>query len=118
MPRSPVIRGRPLPRPGPGAGSGYLGLFPSLEAVAAALHRRGELLEVDLERVQDVVGVVLRAEADLTLPRPCVLDDLVGLTLRLLHDLLVGDQPRLLLARLLDDPLGLALRLREHLLPL
>ena len=35
-----------------------------------------------------------------------------------LVDLLVGDQARLLLAGLLDDPLGLALGLGEHLLAL
>jgi hypothetical protein len=41
-----------------------------------------------------------------------------GRALRRLGDLLVGDQVLLALARLLDDPLGLALGLREHLLAL
>jgi hypothetical protein len=44
-------------------------LFATGEAVAAALHGCGELLEVDLEGVEDVVGVVLRAETDLALTR-------------------------------------------------
>src|SRR5215211_2006236 len=88
------------------------------EAGAAALHGGEELLEVDLERREDLVGVVLGAEADLALGLPRVLDDLLGSALGLLVDLLVGDQARLLVACLLDDPLGLALGLREHLLAL
>src|ERR687889_99941 len=43
-----------------------------------ALHRGDELGEVDLERVEDLVGVVLGAEADLALTGACVLDDLLG----------------------------------------
>src|SRR5829696_4665327 len=57
------------------------GLFAALEAVAAALHGCDELREVDLERVEDVVRVVLDAEADLALAGAGVLDDLVGLAL-------------------------------------
>src|SRR5437588_508740 len=39
------------------------------EALAAALHRGDELREVDLKRVEDLVGVVLGAQADLALAR-------------------------------------------------
>src|SRR5215211_2387568 len=95
-----------------------LGLFPALQPVAAALHGRDELRQVHLEGVEDVVRVVLGAQPDLALAGAGVLDDLVGLALGLLHDLLLGDQAGLLVARLLDDPLGLALRLGEHLLAL
>ena len=47
------------------------------EAVAAALHGGEELLQVDLEGVEDLVGVVLGAESDLALTGAGVLDDLV-----------------------------------------
>src|SRR4051812_46531266 len=92
--------------------------FATLQPVAATLHRGGELLEVHLERVEDVVGVVLRPEPDLPLAGARLLDDLLGLALGLLHDLLLGDQAHLLVARLLQDPLRLALGLGEHLLTL
>ena len=49
-------------------------------------------VEVHLERVEDVVGVVLGAETDLALAGAGVLDDLLGLALGLLDDLLLGDQ--------------------------
>src|SRR3954451_16410754 len=94
------------------------GFFAPGEAVAAALHRGGELLKVDLEGVEDVVGVVLRAEPDLALASPRLLDDLLRLALGLADDLFLVDQARLLVTRLLDDPLRLALGLGEHLLPL
>src|SRR6185436_13573522 len=95
-----------------------LGLFAALQAVAAALDGCDELGEVDLEGVEDVVGVVLGAQADLAFARTRVLDDLLGLALGLLDDLFLGCEADLLLARLADDPLGLALRLGEHLLTL
>ena len=47
-------------------------------AVADVLDGGGELLEVDLERVEDLVGVVLGSEADFPLTGPGVLDDFVG----------------------------------------
>ena len=47
------------------------------ETIATALHGCEELLQVDLERVEDLVGVVLGTEADLALPGAGVLDDLV-----------------------------------------
>jgi len=65
---------------------GDFGLFATLQPVAAALHGGGELLEVDLERVEDVVGVVLGAEPDLALARSRVLDDLLRLALGLPFD--------------------------------
>src|SRR3954470_4960340 len=90
----------------------------ALQALAAALDGRDELREVDLERVEDLVRVVLRAEADLALASACVLDDVLGGALGLLGDLLIGHEVRLALERLLDDPLGIALGLRQHLLAL
>src|SRR3954469_6015413 len=90
----------------------------ALEALAAALDGGDELREVDLERVEDLVGVVLRAEADLALASAGVLDDVLGGALGLLGDLLLGGQLRLALAGLLEDPLGLALGLGQHLLAL
>src|SRR5262249_59566613 len=85
----------------------------TLETVASALHSLEELLEVDLERREDVVGVVLGAEADFALALAGLLDDLLGGTLGLAGDLLVRDEAGLLLAGLLDDPLGLTLGLGE-----
>src|SRR5690348_14978303 len=93
-------------------------LFLAREPVAAALNRRNELREVDLERVENLVGVVLGAEADLALTGAGVLDDVLRSALGLLGDLLLGDQAFLALARLLDDPLGLAFGLGQHLLAL
>ena len=81
-------------------GAADFGFFAALQAVAAALDGRDELREVHLEGVEDVVGVILGAQADLALAGAGVLDDLVGLALGLLHDLLFADQADLLLARL------------------
>src|SRR3954464_14818826 len=87
----------------------------ALQALAPALDGGDELREVDLERVEDLVGVVLGAEPDLALASARVLDDVLGGALGLLGDLLLRHELRLALARLLDDPLGLALGLRQHL---
>src|SRR4051794_14124705 len=105
-----------LPRRGGSADLGRLVL--ALEALAPALDGRDELGEVDLERVEDLVRVVLGAEADLALAGAGVLDDVLGGALGLLRDLLVRDELGLAVAGLLDDALGLALRLGEHLLAL
>src|SRR5215203_5722994 len=86
--------------------------------VTAALDGGEELLQVHFKGVEDLVGVVLGAEADFALAGAGVLDDLVGSALGLLGDLLVGDQARLLLAGLADDPLRLAFGLGQHLLAL
>src|SRR4051794_26943879 len=88
------------------------------EAVAAALYGGEELLQVHFKGVENLVGVVLGAEADFALAGAGVLDDLVGGALGLLGDLLVGDQAGLLLAGLADDPLRLAFGLGQHLLAL
>src|SRR4051812_1085713 len=117
---SPGARGQ-LSEPGPARRASRLsdfGFLPALQPIAAALHGRRELLEVDLEGVEDVVRVVLGAEPDLALAGAGLLDDLLGLALGLLHDLLLGDQAHLLVAGLLEDAVGLALRLGEHLLAL
>src|SRR6266545_3934753 len=98
--------------------SDFSRLVAALEPLPATLDGGDELREVDLERVEDLVGVVLGAEPDLPLAGAGVLDDVLGRALGLLGDLLLGDELRLALARLLDDPLGLALGLGEHLLAL
>src|SRR3954471_2872105 len=90
----------------------------ALQALAAPLDRGDELREVDLERVEDLVRVVLRPEADLALAGAGVLDDVLRLALGLLGDLLLRGELGLALARFLHDPLGLALGLRQHLLAL
>ena len=89
------------------------------EAVAAALHGGEELLEVDLERREDLVGVVLGAEADLALGLAGVLDDLLGGALGLPVDLLARRSGAACWSRAsLTIALGLALGLGEHLLAL
>src|SRR5207247_798785 len=75
---------------------GRLFLTPG-EAIAAAAHRGEELLEVDLERGEDLVGVVLGPQPDLPLGLASVLEDLLGGALGLLIDLLLGDQTGLLI---------------------
>src|SRR5213593_3736656 len=54
------------------------------EPVAAALDGGEELLQVHFKGVEDLVGVVLGAEADFALAGAGVLDDLVGGALGLL----------------------------------
>src|SRR5215217_8146224 len=117
-------RGHPRSGPADNAAPNALGrladfgFFAALQPVAASLHGRDELRQVDLEGVEDVVRVVLGAQADLALAGAGVLDDLVGLALGLLHDLFLADEADLLLARLTDDALRFALSLRQHLLAL
>src|SRR3954462_11903837 len=94
------------------------GLVAALGPLPATLDGGDELGEVDLERVEDLVGVVLGAEPDLALAGAGVLDDVLRRALGLAGHLLLGDQLLLTLARLLDDALGLALGLGEHLLTL
>src|SRR3954452_24593484 len=102
--------------PGRGRPSGdFRWLVLALQALAAALDGSDELREVDLERVEDLVGVVLRAEADLALASAGVLDDVLGGALGLLGDHRERGELRLALAGLLEDPLGLALGLRQLL---
>src|SRR3954454_367456 len=94
------------------------GFFAAGQPLAAALHRGDELREVHLERVEDVVSVVLRAEPDFTLARPCFFDDLLGLALGLPDGLLLADQAGLLLPCLADYPLSLTIGLDDVSLPL
>src|SRR5205814_6203051 len=107
------------PQPAARARSGHLGrLVLAGQAIATPLHGRDELRKVDLERVEDLVGVVLGAQADLALTGAGVLDDVLGGALGLLGHLFLADELLGALTRLLDDPLGLALGLRQHLLAL
>src|SRR3954463_5346627 len=112
-------RGRPRRRQMPRrALADFGGLVATLQALAPALDRGDELREVDLERVEDLVRVVLRPEADLALAGAGVLDDVLRGALGLPRDLLLADELLLALTGLLDDALGLALGLGEHLLAL
>src|SRR5207237_5604401 len=58
-----------------------------LEPLATALHGVQELVQVDLERRQDAVRPVLHLEPGLTSLPASVVDDVVRLSLRELHDL-------------------------------
>src|SRR3954447_8793198 len=90
-----------------GALADFRRLFLARQTLAASPHGGDELRQVDLERVQDLVGIVLGTEADLPLAGPCLLDDVLGGPLGLLGDLLLGDHPVLALTRLGHDALGL-----------
>ncbi len=73
--------------------SGNFGGFVlALQALAATLHRGDELRKVDLERAEDLIGIVLGAEPDLALACPRVLDDVLGGALGLLGDLLLANE--------------------------
>ena len=89
-----------------------------MEPLAAAAHGAEELVEVDLERREDRVGPVLHLEARLARLAAGVLDDLLRLALGELDDLGLRRLAHGLLARLAEDPVGLALRLGQHLLAL
>ena len=89
-----------------------------VQPLAAALHRGEELVEVDLERREDAVGPVLHLEARLACLAARVVDDVLRLVLGDLHDLGLRRLAHGLLARLGEQPVDLALRLGEHLLPL
>ena len=82
------------------------------------LTARQELVEVDLERREDPVRPVLHLEPRLARLPAGVVDDLLRLPLGELHDLRLRRLAHRLLARLAEDPVGLALRLGQHLLPL
>src|SRR5262245_45293772 len=73
-------------RLGPDAGDDRL-LGALVEPLAAALHGREELVQVQLERRQDRVRPVLHLEPRLARLPLRVVDDVVGLLLRELHDL-------------------------------
>src|SRR6478752_3315709 len=88
------------------------------QLLAAPLHGGQELAQVDLEVLEDAVGVVLGAQPRLPLTRARLLHQLVGLALGQLHDLLLRGLALGLLARFGDQPLGLSLGLGQHLLAL
>jgi hypothetical protein len=66
-------RGQSL-APLPGVLADFGGFVLALQALAPPLHGGDELRQVDLERVEDLVGVVLGAEPDLALAGDLVLD--------------------------------------------
>ncbi len=110
------------PNPSGHSGERRLGDFGrfvlALQPLATALDGGDELRQVHLERVEDLIRIVLGAQPDLALARAGVLDDVLGRALGLLGDLLLAHQALLALARVLDDPLGLLLGLGQHLLAL
>jgi hypothetical protein len=89
-----------------------------VQPLASAPHRAEELVEVDLERGEDAVGPVLHLEPRLAGPPPRLLDDVLGLPLRQLHDLGLRRLAHGLLAGLADQAVAFPLGLGEHLLPL
>src|SRR5262245_65461927 len=89
-------------------------LRPLVEPLAAALDRREELVEVDLERRQDRVRPVLHLEPRLAGLATGVVDDVAGLALGQLDDLGLGGLAYGLLTRLAEDPVRLGLRLGQH----
>jgi hypothetical protein len=89
-----------------GRGGAVAGVSPDLgalvgaaQALAAALDGGYELREVELERVEDLVGVVVGAQSDLVLAAACVLDDLLRAALGLADELMLGDELGLVFAR-------------------
>ncbi len=89
-----------------------------MEPFASTPHRAEELVQVHLERREHLVDPVLGLELLLPGLAPGVVDDLLGLALGELDDLRLRRLARGLLACLAEDPVALALRLGEHLLPL
>jgi hypothetical protein len=89
-----------------------------VQALAAALGGGDELREVDLEGAEELVGVVLGAEADVALSGPRVVDDVLRRTFGVANELMLCDELGLALARLFDDALGLVLGRGQHLVAL
>src|SRR5919197_1907236 len=92
-------------------------LGPLVEPLPAALDRRQELVQVDLERREDRVRPILHLQPRLAGLAAGVVDDVLGLALGDLDELRLRRLANGLLARLAQQPVGLALRLGEHLLP-
>src|SRR5581483_10049866 len=91
-------------------------LRPLVQPLAAAPHRRQELVEVRLERREHPVGPVLHLEPHLARLPAGLVDDLLRLTLRELDDLRLRRLAHRLLTRLAEQTILLALGLAEHLL--
>src|SRR5581483_8270069 len=89
-----------------------------VQALASPLDGGEEPLEVHLERREHRVGPVLHLEPRLARLAPGLVDDVLRLPLRDLHDLGLRRLAHGLLAGLGEQPVDLALRLGEHLLPL
>src|SRR6266550_7438838 len=89
-----------------------------VQPFASALDRAQELLEVDLECRQDRVGPVLHLEPGLPRLSARLVDDVLRLPLGDLDDLRLRRLAHRLFARFAQEPVGLALGLGEHLLPL
>src|SRR5207237_10543540 len=89
-----------------------------VQPLATPPNRGEETLEIDLEGGELVVGPVLHLELHLARAAPRVVDDLVGLPLRDLHDLGLRRLAHRLRPRFREQPVDLALRLGQHLLPL
>src|SRR6476620_9483005 len=101
------------------ADAGDHGLLRALvQPLPAPLHRTEELVEIDLERGQDRVRPILHLEPSLPRLAPRVLEDVLSLPLGKLDDLGLRRLTGRLLARLAQQPVALALRLGQHLLPL
>src|SRR5205085_5222707 len=83
-----------------------------VQPVASATDGGEELVEVRLERREHAVGPVLHLEPHLARLAACLVDDLLRLALGELHDLGLRGLADRLLARLLQQPVLLALRLR------
>ena len=89
-----------------------------MQALAAAADGGEELVEIRLEGGEDAVGPVLHLEPRLAGGAAGLVDDLLRLALGELHDLGLRGLADGLLARLLEQPVLLALGLGEHLLAL
>src|ERR687890_1381814 len=97
----------------------YLLLFlDALQLCAPPLHGLEELAQVVLEVGEDLVGVVLGAQAYLALAAAGVLHDLRATLLRPLEDLFFGGDLLGLVLGAADDAVALAARLVEHRLAL
>src|SRR4029079_5625634 len=88
-----------------------------VQSLPATANRDEELVEIDLEAREDPVGPVLHLDAGLPRPPASIVDDVLRLALGDLDDLRLRRLAHGLLPRLTDQPVALALRLGEHLLP-
>src|SRR5207244_7471382 len=87
-----------------------------VQPLPAPLDRAQELVQVDLEGRENRIRPVLHLEPRLAGLSAGVVDDLSGLALGELDDLGLGSFANGLLMGLAQDPVALALRLRQPLL--